>query len=341
MLTSDPESLVRNLTGELPINTERIRAGRNSRVFRVDCKSGQSMLAKFYLHPTADGRSRLEQEWTALQFMTESGLSNVPAPLAFDESVQGAVFSFIKGDRIENGTDQDLREIISFLSRLHELSGRKKALALPRAAEACFSPAELIKNITQRLKKLQALPTEGKSYRHLHTFLKDQFSPQFETCINDVKTHFAGRLWTEPLAMEFRTLSPSDFGFHNAIKNGQKITFVDFEYFGWDDPVKATADFLLHPAMNLSGQQMAIFFADMKKFFMHDENFILRFKKHLPLFRLKWAVILLNEFLSQHLEQREFSCGKITNPKDRLTQQLEKAENILNKDQKILHALDL
>ena len=40
-----------------------------------------------------------------------------------------------------------------------------------------------------------------------------------------------------------RTLSPSDFGFHNALKRSDgRIVFLDFEYFGWDDPAKMTAE---------------------------------------------------------------------------------------------------
>ena len=43
--------------------------------------------------------------------------------------------------------------------------------------------------------------------------------------------------------MAQRALSPSDFGLHNALRgqDGQ-LRFVDFEYFGWDDPVKLVSD---------------------------------------------------------------------------------------------------
>ena len=45
-----------------------------------------------------------------------------------------------------------------------------------------------------------------------------------------------------------RVLSPSDFGFHNALRRPDgTIVFVDFEYFGWDDPAKMMADAMLHP----------------------------------------------------------------------------------------------
>src|SRR6266480_4587472 len=50
-----------------------------------------------------------------------------------------------------------------------------------------------------------------------------------------------------------RILSPSDFGFHNAIRRPDgTLAFVDFEYFGWDDPAKTIVDFLLHPGMSVA-----------------------------------------------------------------------------------------
>ena len=340
MTDSDPKNLIRELTEESPLKAERIRAGRNSRVFRVNCKSGRCLLAKFYLQPTADGRSRLEQEWTSLKFMTGSGISNIPRPLKFDESVQGAIYSFIHGNPVKKTTIQDIDEVISFLAKLKDISILPAAMKLPNAAEACLSPAELVENIKSRLEKLQVLPAEDELYQHMHSFLKGKFSSEFKKCITTAKQNLPDELWTRTLPQKFKTLSPSDFGFHNALRTESGLAFVDFEYFGWDDPVKATSDFLLHPAMNLSKQQKLTFFAGMSDLFADDDSFILRFKTYLPLFRLKWAMILLNEFLAPHLERREFAGGEVQREELRGLQ-LEKAENFLNKDREILTALNL
>ena len=51
-------------------------------------------------------------------------------------------------------------------------------------------------------------------------------------------------------------LSPSDIGFHNTLKCRNKIFFIDFEYFGLDDPIKITSDFIIHPGNNLKTVQM-------------------------------------------------------------------------------------
>ncbi|NDV23226.1 phosphotransferase [Desulfovibrio sp. JC022] len=341
MVDSDPKRLVRNLTGEIPVNAKRICAGRNSRVFRVDCESGRTLLAKFYLQPTADGHSRLEQEWTALQFINESGLRNIPRPLGFDETVQGTVYSFIHGTPEKKATDENIRAILAFLAKLKDFSTQDNAAVLPRAAEACFSPAELVENIKLRFDKLRKLPAQDELYQLMHSFLVNEFTPRFKKSIIKAEQKFPGCLWTKPLQQHYKTLSPSDFGFHNMIKSDTSFTFVDFEYFGWDDPVKSTSDFLLHPAMNLSESQMVLFFSGMENIFKNDKQFIVRFKTYLPLFRLKWCMILLNEFLNQHLQRREFAAGDISDRNDLRADQLDKAENFLNKDQKILTALNL
>src|SRR6185503_11886129 len=39
-------------------------------------------------------------------------------------------------------------------------------------------------------------------------------------------------------------LSPSDFGYHNAVlADDETVRFFDFEYAGWDDPAKLVCDF--------------------------------------------------------------------------------------------------
>ena len=48
----------------------------------------------------------------------------------------------------------------------------------------------------------------------------------------------------EELGPADRVLSPSDFGFHNALLDRQgNVRFFDFEYAGWDDPAKLVCDF--------------------------------------------------------------------------------------------------
>ncbi|MFX9699951.1 hypothetical protein ABTP10_19680, partial [Acinetobacter baumannii] len=71
-----------------------------------------------------------------------------------------------------------------------------------------------------------------------------------------------------------RCLSPSDFGFHNAVQRPEgQIVFVDFEYFGWDDPVKLTCDFMLHPGMDLPDDLAQRFRRGMARLFRAQADF--------------------------------------------------------------------
>ena len=44
-----------------------------------------------------------------------------------------------------------------------------------------------------------------------------------------------------------KIVSQSDIGFHNTIKDREKLYFIDFEYAGIDDSYKLVSDLLVHP----------------------------------------------------------------------------------------------
>ena len=105
-----------------------------------------------------------------------------------------------------------------------------------------------------------------------------------------------------------QTLSPSDFGFHNALRRaGGSITFIDFEYFGWDDPVKLSADFLWHPAMQLSKGERLQFLEGVTGLYGADPSFSSRLAARFPLYGIRWSLIILNEYLPKLWDRRTFS----------------------------------
>jgi len=103
-----------------------------------------------------------------------------------------------------------------------------------------------------------------------------------------------------------RSLSPSDFGIHNAIRRSTNaVAFVDFEYFGWDDPAKMICDFLWHPAnepiSDLAKRRLA---ANMIDTFDDQPDLAGRVRLFYPICGLNWCLILLNEFLPDALSRR-------------------------------------
>jgi len=132
------------------------------------------------------------------------------------------------------------------------------------------------------------------------------------------------------LPYEERTLSPSDFGFHNALRrsNGQ-IIFLDFEYFGWDDPAKMISDFLLHPAMELREDLRRRFVVNILSRFEDHRYLDKRVEIVYPLFGLKWCLIFLNEFVPEHLLRRGFASGSDLDKSNVQAKQLSKARRML------------
>ncbi len=121
----------------------------------------------------------------------------------------------------------------------------------------------------------------------------------------------AGLSLGQPVDAAAQTLCPSDFGFHNALRrpSGQ-LVFIDFDYFGWDDPVKLTADFILHPGMRLAETLKRRFAAAAIAVYCDDPAFRTRLALLYPLFALRWCLILLNEFLPERWANRINAGGQ-------------------------------
>jgi hypothetical protein len=258
-------------------------SGANSRIFRLETSTGMFAL-KSYPVRASDKRNRADVEWRALQFLRTKGVTSVPQPVARDAEGQFLLMEWIDGPLLTSHTTEHVREAAAFIARIFALSSDAEATQFPLASEACLSTGEIVRQIEERLPLLE---TDGP----LGRFLAETFRPALL------------RARTEPgsaegeLAARLRRLIPADFGFHNVVREpGGRLRYIDFEYFGWDDPVKVTADFLLHPAMTLSAEESRGFAGAMAAALPDDEGFRDRLRRHLPLFALRWVLILFNPF---------------------------------------------
>ena len=96
------------------------------------------------------------------------------------------------------------------------------------------------------------------------------------------------------LKPEQQILSPSDFGFHNALRSKKKsLVFLDFEYFGWDDPIKLMCDFAFHPGMDLNQEMRKYWFQSTLK--LYGDELLHRLNASWPLYGLCWTLISIND----------------------------------------------
>jgi thiamine kinase-like enzyme len=247
-----------------------------------------------------------------------------------------AIYQYIEGERLASSkvVDSDIDQVVQFLTSLKELRNRRGSHQLPLASEACFSVQAIVDNIQLRLNRLSAPEIHRVPYQMLHEFLTNEFTPCFREITNWGKSRasLTGMSFDLDLPDEARTLSPSDFGFHNALKcsDGQ-LVFLDFEYFGWDDPAKMISDFLLHPAMALPESLKQRFVEEVFQCFGDDEYLRKRMEVVYPLFGLKWCLIFLNEFVPEHMLRRGFATGSDLSRSDIQAKQLSKARQMLDK----------
>ena len=154
-----------------------------------------------------------------------------------------------------------------------------------------------------RLTKL----SEVKNHKPFTNFLNTSLFPFWQTLKNHIFTTISQLKISlnETLPLAERTLSQSDVGFHNILgeEKSNRLIFIDFEYFGWDDPVKMMCDFILQPAMPLPTQYHPIFIEKMLESLPYRDKLGQRFKLIFPLLGFKWCLIMLNPFLPERRQK--------------------------------------
>jgi len=315
-----------------------IGGGRNSRIFKFLCDNRITYVGKFYFYHELDQRDRLTTEFTCLDFLWKNNIRCIPEPIKMNRKEKCAVYQYIEGRSIkpEKVTISDTDDIVHFLTKLKELRWVKGSEIHSHASEACFSVKSIARNIKKRLDRLSHVKDESEIYLLLFEFLLEEFVPSFHKIIKWCRTEMNHNdiSWDKDIQKEEITLSPSDYGFHNILlREDNRLIFLDFEYFGWDDPAKMICDFLLHPANNLylnehlKNRFVSQILVKFKEFKYLSE----RMKIVYPLYGLKWCMIFLNEFVPEHLSRRQFSSKQKFDRNDIQLKQLVKARKMLNK----------
>jgi hypothetical protein len=309
--------VARALVGDSVEVSRLLTGGRNSRIWRV--RNGDRAFAlKQYPSRQYDPRDRLMTETGALQLMERYAINTVPRVLGIDGERGFALLSWIDGSDVTDVSSDDVDAAVNFLSAVHALRTTSWAERQPLASEACLSGQEIARQIGVRLAKFRSLSDEPELTDFIESSVGPVIARSHQQALSDLAA--AGLDFTTELPQEWRSLVPSDFGFHNSLRRVDgSLAFVDFEYFGWDDPVKLTADVLLHPGRTLLRTQRERFRQSAERLYSQDPAFPRRLRAFLPLFGLRWVLILLNEFIPQRWQGRVLAgeAGSWSNAKAR------------------------
>jgi len=297
--------------------------GGNNRTYLVDTGDERYLAKVYYSHPS-DMRDRLGNEYALLSYAQGVGISSVPVPIACDRQRNIGIYEFIEGIKV-SAKDVDLQHVLAagrFAAQLNE--NRAAATGLAVASEACFSVDEHIAMVDRRLGRLQEVDALGQAGARVKLLVR-------EICTAwEVRRARLGTLDVPRLRQDDHCISPSDFGFHNAllVSDGD-LRFIDFEYAGWDDPAKMIGDFFCQPEVPVSLEYFDEFAAEALLHFETAPVLVERARLLLPALQIKWCCIMCNEFLPEGAMRRNFAdSSQALERRQRV--QLDKVEQFFN-----------
>lgn len=300
-MTPEPQALAGRLLGFSPERVERIDGSGNNRLYRVVAADRRYAL-KYY---PSDERDRLGAEFHGLGFLCAHGIDAVARPLAADPAQRAALYQWLDGVRPAALGAGDLDAAFDFLGRLAGLSRLEAADRLPAASDACLRHGDVCRQLERRLASLSPCLDANPP---LAEFVTAQLLPacQWLTAEHDRLLAAAGLVAGVPLARAQQFLSPADFGRHNMLRAADgRLFFLDFEYFGRDDPAKFLCDFALHPGSDFPDPVRAdILRRGMALFAPADPAFGARVRAMIGICGLLWCLIMLNVFLPERWRRR-------------------------------------
>jgi len=323
-VTSIARQLLHQMRATLQGDPEPLPGGRNNRVFRLHSDRSKFLL-KLYYHAPDDPRDRLHNEYSFLEYLQQAGCMSAPTPYQRDDVAKAAILEFIEGEPVpgEQVGDAEVRQACDFFRQANDPEKRHLASNLPNAAEACFSLEEHLRITQQRIDRLAQMDNKCPLEQAAIEYVRTDLIPLWQRVRERIED--SGLALNTTLPQAERVLSPSDFGFHNSLREDSGcLRFVDFEYAGWDDPAKLISDFQNQPDLLLVPELARKMAETVIEANPQPEALRARLSLLEPLYQLKWACICLNPFLQSGKQRLAFQQNE--NALQRIQeQQLEKA----------------
>jgi hypothetical protein len=317
-----------------PFRLYPLSGGANNQIFRVDMEEAQFCLKAYFQHPN-DQRDRLGTEFAFVSFAWEKGIRAIPEPVGRDRDHGIALYEYIPGRMMtpDEVSEERIKEALDLYLSLNQHGSDPMARTLPRASEACFSLGEHIERVNLRIESLSNIGETTDMDREAVCFVRERLTPKWQQVVR----FFYGEMERSTLSLQRvvsesdRCLSPSDFGFHNAILSaGGELRFIDFEYAGWDDPAKLVCDFFSQPKIPVPLKFFPMVSHAVAEGLTEKEDHLMRMALLLPVYHMKWCCILLNEFLPVGSQRRQYACGP-SRGGNRKRHQLEKTKEMLHR----------
>ena len=209
-----------------------LQGGRNNRVFKVIADGGIYFL-KQYFKSKKDLRDRLETEFSFSVFAWNKGIRNIAKPVKIDRDNRLALFEWIDGQKpgFWEIPEKYSVKALDFLKQLNKVHSEKSVQMLGYASDACFSLNTHVSGVEKRLGKFQKVQISDTIDEQVISLIQQKLIPAFvkekQKIMQNAKSQEYA--FNKPIESHEKIISPSDFGFHNAMIKKDRVYFFDFE----------------------------------------------------------------------------------------------------------------
>lgn len=289
---------------------QKINKGANNRIYKVSSKDENSFIFKEYF---SDDRNRLNREYNAFDFLHKIGVNDVPISIAKDEKNNFALYNYVAGEIIKPNqlTHSHIDKILLFVTKIQSISPNTVGENFQDAIFATNSFQEFIETIQFRINRFTSYLSFEDISQSIKSLIKhDDLCSRLNEQISKFEKEVPEIIQKEKsLSLNDKRLSPVDFGPHNMIVDvNNNISFIDFEYFGWDDPVKLIPNLIYHEGSRGLQPEIARYLLEKYLSISSSQPQIVdRIDIALQLAAMDWLSILLWGITPEKISQRVFS----------------------------------
>lgn len=238
---------------------------------------------------------RFSAECDLLTLANRLSPKNAPKLFKQDKSNRIMILEFINGEPYNQKnlpTMKDIEGAVEFYKKINSDINMSRKTIRHFASDYFPSTFEHMNHVDQRIKNLSDYQIND-SLKNEVQYCLDLLEKHWRELKTFIFKEYSASTISKKISMEDLQISPSDFGFHNALRTNTGPVFFDFEFSGWDDPAKTIIDFFLQPSVPVSN----IYFDRVREgFTLQSSNDKIMDRiacLHLVL-RTKWLCIILN-----------------------------------------------
>ena len=282
----------------IPKNIKEVKGGVNSIILKIEeVNCNRAYALKFYNRENA--RNRQNAEIRFIKNARVNASEECPEIVMHDEVNMWTLLSWIEGKKPEKLSGDDIEQIGRFIGLTNlGLKDKDQKMELGMARDSYTSIDILIKNIHNRMVSIRRLiNNQSSTERKLEI---DEICNFLEIkardAITNLKTKKNNYYWN--IKSKDLIMSPSDVGIHNTIRTVNGLSFIDFEYAGYDDLSKAASDWADQPNYIYSSDERDRLIKSLKaNLYWIGEEWIYRYQDTQRINKIKWCFIIMKQVI--------------------------------------------